>query len=482
MSRKWKNNIIQQFQMLQERILFLESIEDENLMDFLQALQEKVIEIGNSIEMQVAECEQIIETLTNLAERIYELSLDGNYKKYGMLQSAKELCCLAEMQAKERIPDTYEILFMPYKVSMWDCMETIYEAATKDDDCHVTVMPVPYYSVNEDRTDVEITYEGKLFSQNIAITDYRNYSIASMLPDVIFIHNPYDGCNRVTQLPEQYFSKELRRYTDKLIYIPYKVCRGKVKDIYCMLPGVRNAWRVFVQSESVRENYVKYNEPERIVVTGSPKIDKIIQNMNYPPEVPAEWMEALQGRKVFLLNTHLNSIMNQAEAFLLRLEMLMDVFDGRGDIALLWRPHPLSIETAKAMNPDILQSYLGIVERFKAFKNGVYDESSSPHMAIALSDAYIGDGSSSLLTMFGMTGRPIYVWNRKAKAKSLAEQGEKRKYVYYETMLGMEDYISLVCEENDAWGMERKGAFQKIFYRADGNSGKMIWEYVREYL
>lgn len=482
MSRKWKNNIMQQFQVLQENILLLESIEGEDLMNFLQVLQESVIEIGNSIEMQVADCEQMIETLTELAEIIYQLSLDGNHKKYEMFQNAKELCCLAEMQAKERIPDTYEILFMPYKVSMWDCMETIYEAAAKDDDCHVIVMPVPYYSVNADRTEVEITYEGKLFSQNIAITDYREYSIPNMLPDVIFIHNPYDGYNRVTQLPEQYFSKELRKYTDKLIYIPYKVCRGKVKDVYCMLPGVRNAWRVFVQSESVRETYIKYNEPDRIVATGSPKIDKIIQNMNYPPEVPAEWVNALQGRTVFLLNTHLSSIMNQAEVFLTKLEMLMGIFDGREDIALLWRPHPLSIETAKAMNPDILQSYLSIVEKFKEFKNGVYDESSSPHMAIALSEAYIGDGSSSMLTLFGMTGKPIYVWNHKVKSKSLAEQGEKRKYVYYEMMLGVEDYISLVHDDKDVWDVERKGAFQKIFYRADGNSGKMIWEYVREYL
>lgn len=64
--------------------------------------------------------------------------------------------------------------------------------------------------MNEDRTELEMTYEGEEFAKQIPITDYREYAIEDNMPDVIFIHNPYDDTNRVTSLPEKYFSRELK--------------------------------------------------------------------------------------------------------------------------------------------------------------------------------------------------------------------------------------------------------------------------------
>lgn len=84
------------------------------------------------------------------------------------------------------------------------------------------------------------------------------------------------------------------------MYVPYKVCSGDVKDIYCMTPGVQNAWRVFVQSERVRKTYIKYQNPDKIVVTGSPKIDAVIESIKNPPELPLAWKRALRGKKFFV--------------------------------------------------------------------------------------------------------------------------------------------------------------------------------------
>ena len=68
-------------------------------------------------------------------------------------------------------------------------------------------------------------YEGQEISKFVEITDYREYNLAERGPDVIFIHNPYDQYNSVTQLPKDYFSSELIKYTNHLVY--FQVCFGK---------------------------------------------------------------------------------------------------------------------------------------------------------------------------------------------------------------------------------------------------------------
>lgn len=478
MSKRWKQNIRGLLKSVEEGFDALETMNAAALAELLQTMQEAVICVGNSIEKEIADCEAMMAALADLAERIYELSLDENHLKHQKLDEAKALCKAVENEVNMRIPDVFEILFMPYKASMWDALETIYEAAMPEENCHVTVMPIPYYHMTEDRSSVELEYEGNQFPQSIAITDYREYSIPDKLPDVIFIHNPYDNHNRVTQVPQCYFSTELVKYTDHLVYIPYKVCSERVRDSFCVMPGVRNAWRVFVQSETVREVYVKYNPQEKIIVSGSPKIDKAIQNVQCPPAMPKEWESALDGKIVFLLNTHLNSIINHSEQMIQEVARLIAFFEGREDIALLWRPHPLSVETAMTMNPDAVQAYRELVEKFKKLKNGIFDESSSPHQAIAVSDAYIGDWSSMVM-LFGVTGKPVFI---RMTALDWNMAGKRLKSIYYEDTVELETFIDMIVTGKDTGREDRKEEFAGLFARTDGNSGKQIWEYVKNAL
>lgn len=493
MSKKLKRNVMQLFETVREGMQQLAIIEQREVLPLLQAMQETVIAIGDIVERCITDSDCAIASLTNLAEMIYELSLDGNHEDF-MKRSEVSACCEnAKQEVDKVLPPVYEILFMPYKASMWDALESVYLEAAKAADCQARVMPVPYYHVTEDRAALEMEYEGEQFPEEIPITDYREYSIADTLPDVIFIHNPYDDKNHVTSLPERYFSSELKKFTDHLIYIPYFVSGRTVKDFYCVMPGVKNAWRVFVQSEAVRDVYLKYNQQEKIVTVGAPQIDKVVYNELHKPEAPDEWKRAVDGRKVFLLNTHLEHIINDADCMICGLEQIITVFEGRGDAAVLWRPHPLSIETAKAMNPDILNRYQKVIERFKGLDNGVYDETSDPHLAIALADAYIGDWSS-MVVMFGVTGKPIFVRDvtlQKEHGQKLREmaalqkreeeisEGRRFETAYYEDVICLEDYVDIVLKGDDVLANRRKMEFANLVYNAQGNVGKQIWEYVR---
>ncbi|MBQ8261052.1 MAG: hypothetical protein IJZ00_02090 [Lachnospiraceae bacterium] len=396
--------------------------------DLLMNCQEVAITVGTEIEKIEGEGTSAVSILEQYCEDIYLMSVGNEQGELVRLQRhAKELLESASESIEKEIPlSPAEIVFLPYKASMWDALDSVYRAAKKEENCHVVVMPIPYFNISPAGEVLAVEYEGALFPKDIEITDFRDYNLEAMRPDFIFIHNPYDEYNRVTQVPQQYFSSKLVNYTDHLVYIPYFVSDGeKVKDAYCQMPAVAYAWRTFVQSDKVRECYIKNGaEPKKIVAMGSPKFDMVVKMEQNPPVIPAEWEKALEGRKIFLLNTHLNPIINDAEKTIDKLHQIFELFRERNDVALLWRPHPLSIQTAKSMNPGILGRYLNLVEEFKTLPNGVYDDTPDVHRAIALSDAYIGHGSS-LVTMYGITGKPMYMLSASEDANVRIPESEK---------------------------------------------------------
>ncbi|GAA4867811.1 hypothetical protein GCM10023310_54330 [Paenibacillus vulneris] len=314
---------------------------------------------------------------------------------------------LLSMWIEEFVQVHYEIVFLPYKAEMWDALDSVWRAASADPTCMVRTIPIPYYTFDSKGEAVSAEYDGDRFPSYVEVTHYNDYDLSSQRPDVIFIHNPYDDCNTVTMVHPHFFSSNLINYTDKLVYIPYYVSLGKIIHSF-RLPSYKNAWKIFVQSESTRQEFLESGEvqPSQVVALGSPKIDYVYNRMQEGTPMPLEWEGALKGRTVFLFNSTLGRLLNEKEDIIKSMEEIFRFFQKRQDIALIWRPHPLSIKTLQSMLPHLLDSYLLLVEEFKKMPNAVYDESQDMHTAIILSDAYIGD-FSSVIAPYAVTGKPI---------------------------------------------------------------------------
>ena len=90
-----------------------------------------------------------------------------------------------------------EMVFLPYKVSMWDSLESVWRAAYEDkDNCLAYVIPIPYCDRNPDGTAKEWHCERDLFPKDVPTLAWQEVDLKAMHPDVIFIHNPYDDCNQ----------------------------------------------------------------------------------------------------------------------------------------------------------------------------------------------------------------------------------------------------------------------------------------------
>jgi len=165
-----------------------------------------------------------------------------------LLKELGELLDIAYDEIQKNIQEKLEILFLPYQVSMWDSLESVWMAAKERGDLDCYVVPIPYYDVLPDNSLGNIHYEGDKYPDYVPVTSYLKYSIEARRPDVIFFHDPYDEFNRVTRIPEQFYSKNLKKYTDMLVYIPYFVSEeGGPAEYQCYTSGVLFADRVIVQ-------------------------------------------------------------------------------------------------------------------------------------------------------------------------------------------------------------------------------------------
>lgn len=405
-----KRNKYAILQIIDEMIQIHEKISYENIVDNIIyiELQQSAILIGKYLEKFSVDV-SIINHLEEYCEYLFQLA-NGDCESKGdtvvglLLQIKQEVHTFFKKGKKK-------ILFLPYKASMWDAFDSIYRCIVKKTDAIIQVMPVPYYNLKMGVNIIDTFYEGNCFPDYLNIVNYQSYDWDLEEPDIIFIHNPYDQYNYVTRLDDKFFSKNLKEYTDHLVYIPYDVANEQTFDqSMANLPGVVNSWKVYVQSENIREKYLKTNSPSKIVALGTPKLDCLINEKYLKEYIGEELPKRIKGRKTFFWNTHLSSILSNRKSFLENVLYVLNIFEGNPNIFLLWRPHPLLMQTAKSMNENYVGILEEVFERTNHIENCYLDLTTDMHEAIAVSDAYIGD-RGSVLMLYGATGKPMYLFD-----------------------------------------------------------------------
>ncbi len=160
-----------------------------------------------------------------------------------------------------------EAVFLPFRASHWESMESCWRALTDEANIDVYVIPIPYSYRNWDGSLKEMQWDGSLFPDYVPVSDYKSYDFTAHRPDFIFIQNPYDDCNPTVSVHPFFYSVNLKRYTDNLVYIPFftldetqpdDIKAEYQKKYYITMPGVVYADTVIVQSEMMRQAYIHY--------------------------------------------------------------------------------------------------------------------------------------------------------------------------------------------------------------------------------
>lgn len=385
---------------------------------YLEKIQQKAIELGEFIEKEEGEtgAVSVIKTLEEFCEVLYEIHEELLSERGLAAQSAKGRLEHAvnsiERAAKEDIVLTRVAVFLPYKATMWDSLESVWLAARADENCEAYVIPIPYYDRNPDMSFGTMHYEADLFPDYVPITNYEDFDFGLIHPDMIFIHNPYDKYNYVTSVHPFFYSEELKKHTDCLVYIPYFATTGGMGAPQAYMPSYDVVDFIVVQSSSLKAYYTRVSQ-DKILPLGSPKFDAVIRRCQNPPEPPEDWKAKMAGKKVYFFNTSLNGMLENPEVFMKKMEYVFDTFRDRKDVCLLWRPHPLFESTMESMVPEILPVYRDIRDKYIAEGWGIYDTTPSIENTIALCDVYVGDANSSVTSLFGVAGKPVFVLNNR---------------------------------------------------------------------
>ncbi len=389
--------------------------------DVLAQCQQLAICIGEDLEKR-EEGGEIVGLLEDYCEALYQMSLQDEDTWEDLRKEAGDK--LARISGEIRLKvaeDKKEIVFLPYKASMWDSMESVWQAAREDLDCEVYVVPIPYYDRKPDGSLGQLHDEGGLYPDYVPVTSWREYSIEGRRPDVVYIHNPYDDMNLVTTVHPDFYSGKLKQSAKLLVYIPYYITSGGMSESRGSCPVYYHADYIIVQAERFKEYFDPAIPQEKLLALGSPKADRVIRRCQDPPQPPGEWRDKMEGKKVFFYNTSLAEMLGDTAAFLKKMEYVFQCFLGREDACLLWRPHPLLEATFDSMRPQYRPYFDALKRAFVDGNLGIYDTTPDITDTVALCDAYVGDPGSSVTALFGVAGKPMFILNNQIHAEPKAE-------------------------------------------------------------
>ncbi len=426
-----------------------DALERENfnlVQNMLGECQEFAVALGESIERFEGKDHVTISYIEEYCEFLFYVYNDisnNNMNQNKISKMLKKQLIKIDNSVKNDIIVKKEIAFFPYKASMWDSLESVYLAAAADPTCDAYCVPIPYYTLNPDHSSNKMYYEGREYPKNIKVIDWQHYNFEERKPDEIYIHNPYDYTNLVTSVHPRFYSENLKKYTEKLLYIPYFILDeaeledqnivDKIKH-FIWVPGVINADKVIVQSERMKQIYVngylklakengltgkhidKSYLEQKFLGLGSPKIDKVFNTKRERLNISEDWLRIIQkpdgkNKKIIFYNTGIGALLQYNEKWIDKIKDVLKIFkENRNEVALLWRPHPLIENTMKSMRPGILQKYLEIKNAYLNEDWGIFDDTVDLSRAVALSDAYYGD-RSSVVQLFQQTGKTVMIQN-----------------------------------------------------------------------
>ena len=261
----------------------IENREFPRCLSKLATMQEEAITFGNAIEQKKGEgtksvsvIEEYCEALFELYQSISEQGARGDFSKVsvlfgvGALQKEMKtiLTSLENLRVAVQKDFKKQVIFLPHSAKHFESLRPLVDAMLEEEELECKIIPIPYYDKCGDGRLKEIHYEGEDFPKGYEIVDYNCYDFSVELPDCIVINSPYDEFNPVWTVDSAFYSKELKKYSNKLIYIPWFVTDeidpkneedGKAftnMEYYVTVPGLFHSDFTIVQSEGMKKAYL----------------------------------------------------------------------------------------------------------------------------------------------------------------------------------------------------------------------------------
>ena len=379
-----------------------------------------------------------------------------------------------------------KVLFVAELGGKWDAMKSVYDECTRREDIQTDIVLQPVFREVK-QPDGSIRHEEAnadwLTPMGIKHTPYKEYDMKTERPDITFFSQPYEGCTDPMFWPEN-----MSKYT-RVVYVPYYTAitmHSSSPTYYSFMksPTQMYSWKIICQSDVMKKYYraESYHRGANVVVTGLPKWDHPMRIEKEKIKALKEWNNKLDGKTVFLWNTHFTAEISGSQIFTPKGIEFLKIFMNDPKIALIWRPHPM-METVISMYfpKEKKELYSEIKHIFAVSENMVIDKHEYYDASFAYSDAMISD-RSSLVDQYLFMKKPILILtnqsieDEKAYLCNDPELCDHSDIAFANTIDMQKEFIYDVAEGKDKYIKAQSGIIKKYFPLADGHCGERVVE------
>lgn len=309
-----------------------------------------------------------------------------------------------------------EIVIMPYRAADWSYVKNIWKQTEKNPETDVIVAVLPYYYKEYDGSVKEYVNELNDFPEEINAIDICSYNLELHHPDMIYIQNPFDNENKAVSVYKEYYSDILKKNTDKLVYVQsFQLEEFSSNDerayknmsSYCTVPGVVNADEVYVQSDNMREIYIK----KLTEFAGDNTEDIWRKKICVKPEWMNDKKETTShagGKKRILFYTSISGIMQNQDEAVEKIERVLKTFKQYSEeIEVIWCVQELVDAVLPSLNRKLYECLNNIRNNYMLEKIGhVYNDKDKKLLCSC--DAYYGD-TSPVVQEYRNNGKPVMI-------------------------------------------------------------------------
>ena len=434
-----KEYLVDSVEIIHEILLNKDSgLSYEDIITYLSELQNNIVSFGTLTEsIKGEDCntvkllEQYLEVIYKVAKYVqkfdegisYEASAENKYAECD--EEVKDTFASISEAIDSEIVNRRSVLFLPVKAKHFSSMRMAYEMEAATPDTDVYVMPLPYYYKEYDgsfKDEMHIDTE-EFIKANIPVTDYSRFDLSLLCPEKIYINSAYDEYNMAVSVDTRFYARNVKKYTEKLIYIPYfklmEFDRANYPcwynmQYYCTVPGVVMADKVYVQSENTRKVYIdKLNEwvgDEKYTDIWEQKID--VYNESCEEHSEDELRDA-GSKKTIVWFVSAGSLAEFGDRYIEKAYRNLDVFAlSKDKLKVLLISEPFLDEMIKTYSDELYKKWTGFIDEFN--RSGIGEVVSQVEEksveALLKANAYYGD-PSYICKDFIVMKKPVMLQN-----------------------------------------------------------------------
>lgn len=170
----------------------------------------------------VSELNEAVEVFTKASAVAEKAFVSGDADSGNkLLAKCQELAGKAERLEKAlKGNGRQRVVFFCWKANLWAKLDPFYRAEVAAGN-EVFVIPVRFVRMTEERKISEPFMEMEGYPEDIVLTDYETFDYDEYRIDRIYTQNNYDDMNGAVRLADFFYTSNLQKYTDELIYVPW---------------------------------------------------------------------------------------------------------------------------------------------------------------------------------------------------------------------------------------------------------------------